>query len=225
MTSEIERTFHLPPRPCKEDVLFGPDSRVWRMDARLDFGLGNDYAYREGYRRAGRILTDWVEVHGEQDFLVFPICHAYRHFVELTLKLLIVDCFAVVDRPPSQHESNLLHKHNLKALWEAFKSVAAEVEKDGAGESPSPQDLVGLDSYVDQLHTVDSGSFAFQYQLTKGGTVSTGNITTINLGQFCTHMESMCIYLSGYEGYYQHLIELRDEALGDGESDLDDGSC
>ncbi len=66
--------------PQKTDVLFGADRSRWHMDAMLDYRRGNDYTYRQGYRRPGRLLTEWVAEHGETDFLVFPICHAYRHF-------------------------------------------------------------------------------------------------------------------------------------------------
>jgi hypothetical protein len=68
--------------PHKSDILFGSDRARWQMDAMLDYRPGNDYTYRQGYRRAGRLLTQSVAERGDADFLVFPICHAYRHFVE-----------------------------------------------------------------------------------------------------------------------------------------------
>lgn len=77
--------------PRKEDVLFSSNRTLWQMDAILDYRPGNDYTYRQGYRRAGRILTEHIAAgRGEVDFLVFPICHAYRHFVELSLKRLML---------------------------------------------------------------------------------------------------------------------------------------
>lgn len=218
VTRETKGPLHLLPRLCTTDVLLDSDSNSLRVDARLDFGAANDYAYREGYRRAGRILAEWVEANGDQNFLVFPICHAYRHFVELTLKLLVVDCVVVIDRAPSVHESKILHEHDLRILWETFKLVAAEVGKRGTSESPSPQDLEGISVYMDQLHAVDPGSFAFRYKLTKSDAASSGNAATINLGQFCSHMESLCAYLNGCEAYYQHLIRLKPDALEDYES-------
>jgi hypothetical protein len=76
--------------PKKEDVLFSGDPESWNTDAILNYQDDGDYAYRTGYRLAGRVLTEYAIKNNEADYLVFPICHAYRHFVELSLKRLIV---------------------------------------------------------------------------------------------------------------------------------------
>lgn len=46
--------------------------------------------YIESYREAGEVLTTHVLQDGIADFLVFPILFAYRHWLELRLKSLIV---------------------------------------------------------------------------------------------------------------------------------------
>ncbi len=52
---------------------------------------GSDSGYRHGYWRAPKLLADHVSSSGrDQDLLVYPIVHSYRHHVELTLKHLIV---------------------------------------------------------------------------------------------------------------------------------------
>ncbi len=80
----------LPPPPSKHDVLIRPDRSAWQMNACLNFAHDSDYGYRQGYRRAGFILAEWVNQNGaEQDSLVFPIFHSYRHHVELMLKRLV----------------------------------------------------------------------------------------------------------------------------------------
>ena|SRR5258708_2561515 len=99
------------PTPKKEDVLFAGDQGIWRMDAILDFRPGNDYTYRQGYRRAGWILAEYGANHGEVDFLVFPICHAHRHHVELSLKRLILLASRLAD-------------HGLTARKKSFKMDA-----------------------------------------------------------------------------------------------------
>jgi hypothetical protein len=54
--------------PHKTDELFGSDNTMWTMDAMLDYRPGNDFTYREGYRRAGRLLAESVARSGEADF-------------------------------------------------------------------------------------------------------------------------------------------------------------
>jgi len=201
--------------PRKGDVLFQSDSSLWHMDAILDYRPGNDYTYRQGYRRAGRLLTEWIaEKCRDQDFLVFPICHAYRHFVELTLKSLIQLGCLLTERELTERESKLqAGSHNLRALWDAFKAIAAEVEKTTGVEPPPKTDIEGIEAYIDQLHAVDEGSYAFRYPLKKTGEISLGNMARINLGRFCEHIEKLCNYLNGYEMHYQEMIGHREEML------------
>jgi hypothetical protein len=44
--------------PKKEDVLFSGDPASWHTDAILNYQDDGDYAYRTGYRLAGRVLTE-----------------------------------------------------------------------------------------------------------------------------------------------------------------------
>jgi hypothetical protein len=213
------------PSPRKEDVLFASDSSLWQMEADLEFRPGNDYAYRQGYRLAGRILTESIaKDRFERDFLVFPICHSYRHFVELTLKWLIHVGSLLTDRELTDKETKLrTESHDLSLLWDTFKTIAREVEKETGVDAPPQEDFEGIESYIAQIHAVDRGSFTFRYPLTKKGEVSVGQIKRINLGRFCEHMEGLCDYLDGFDMYYQHLIELRDDILNDYAPDYDYG--
>ena len=111
VTDEFEDKY-VTQSPRKEDVLFASDSTLWSLGAIQDYRPGNDYTYRRGYRRAGRILTEWTVEHGEVDFLVFPICHSYRHFVELTLKRLIRVGCSVAEREMTDRESKNAEHHS-----------------------------------------------------------------------------------------------------------------
>jgi hypothetical protein len=201
--------------PRKGDVLFRSDSTLWRMDAILNYRPGNDYTYRQGYRKAGRLLTEWIAEKGrDQDFLVFPICHAYRHFVELTLKVLIQIGCTLSERELTERESKIqTGSHNLRALWDVFKTITVEIERTTGIEPPPKEDIEGIEAYIDQLHAVDEGSYAFRYPLKKTGEVSLGDMERINLGRFCEYMEKLCNYLDGCEMYYHEMIGQREEML------------
>jgi hypothetical protein len=208
------------PTPKKEDVLFAEDNSTWKMDAMLDFRPGNDYTYRQGYRRAGRILTEYVAAHGEVDFLVFPICHAYRHYVELSLKRLMLLARELAGRALTPAEEKLQNgSHNLQALWNAFTRINAEAEAATGITPPPPQHMDGIEAYITQLHAVDAGSFSFRYPLAKDGTVNLEGIERINAGRFSEYMEALCMYLDGWDSYFADVIqtgkEMRNEAHGD----------
>ncbi len=208
------------PTPKKEDILFAGDRTAWQMDAMLDFRPGNDYTYRHGYRRAGRVLSEYVAAHGEVDFLVFPICHAYRHYVELSLKRLMLLGCELAERELTSAEKNLQNaSHNLARLWSAFKAINAEVEAATGIAPPPPEQMDGIEAYIAQLHAVDAGSFSFRYPLAKDGAVNLEGIDRINVGRFSESMEALCNYLDGWDSYFADLIqtgnEIRNEAYGD----------
>jgi hypothetical protein len=214
------------PTPKKEDVLFASDQAIGRMDAILEFRPGNDYTYRQGYRRAGRVLTEYVASYGEVDFLVFPICHAYRHHVELSLKRLIVLAGNLADRVLTRSEEKLQNgSHNLVELWETFKVVHAEAEAKTGIAPPPPEDMDGIEAYIHQLHAVDAGSFSFRYPLAKDGKVNLDGIERINVGRFSECMEALCNYLDGWDSYFADIIqtsnEIHDEAYGEMYGDME----
>lgn len=204
------------PVPRRGDVLFTGVRAAWHLDALLDYGQNNDYAYRQGYRRAGRILTEHAAREREVDLLVFPICHAYRHFTELALKRLIFAGCKVVGREMTKAEAKLQgEKHNLAALWAAFKVIEKEVSAQTGIDSPPPEQMDGIEAYIEQLHAVDEGSFSFRYALTKTGEVSLGELKRINLGNFSDLMERLCDYLDGFDMYYGELIQQAHDMYGE----------
>ena len=212
------------PTPKKEDVLFASDKFIWKMDAMLDFRPGNDYTYRQGYRRAGRILAEHVATRGEVDFLVFPICHAYRHYVELSLKRLMQLASKLAERDLTPAEVKLQNgSHNLQALWDAFKKVNAEAEVKTGISPPPPEHMGGIEAYIAQLHAVDAGSFSFRYSLARDGTANLEGIERINVGQFSDYMEALCMYLDGWDSYFADLIQTGEEMLNDAYGDMDGG--
>ena len=186
MEDEEGFVFKVTPPPQKGDVLFTSDSSLWQMDAILDHRPGDDYPYRQGYRRAGRILTQWIAANRYGvDFLVYPICQGYRDFVELTLKRLVSVGSSLAKRELSARESNLLNgSHNLEELWGTFKTIAGEVESETGVEPPPQEHIAGIEDYINQLHSVDAGSFTFRYPLTKKGDVSVGDLKRVNLARF-----------------------------------------
>ncbi len=209
------------PTPKKEDVLFAGDKSIWKMDAMLDFRPGNDYIYRQGYRRAGRILTEYVAARGEVDFLVFPICHAYRHYVELSLKRLMLLASELAGRSLTPAEEKLQNgSHNLQALWNTFKLINAEAEAATGIAPPPPEQMDGIEAYITQLHAVDAGSFSFRYPLAKDGTVNLEGIDRINVGRFSECMEALCMYLDGWDSYFADVIQTGNEILNEAYGDM-----
>lgn len=121
----------------------------------------SDYGYREGYRRAGRLLAEYVcNECKHQDLLVFPIVYNYRHHLELMLKHLIGVGSYLSSREITPEVSRLvLRSHNLDQLWRALKPILFAAGQ-AVGWNPCADDIEGVESYIQQVHAVDRGRSA-----------------------------------------------------------------
>lgn len=206
--------------PKRGDKLFVHDRENWKMDALIDSQRGDDYAYRHGYRTAGQILTEAAEQRGRVDMLVYPICHAYRHFVELTLKQLIFIGCRLIEREMTPAENKLYRSsHSLAKLWAAYRVIESQTSA-YVGDSYPETDLDGVAAYIEQLHEVDAGSFSFRYPLTKEGRVSLGQLKRINVVQFSEKMESLCTLLEGMALYCKEMVHWNAEMYSQYAADM-----
>jgi hypothetical protein len=184
----------LPP-PRKGDVIFGAGEEHSMANACLNY-TSSDYGYRQGYRRAGQLLADYVcKECREQDLLVFPIVHNYRHHIELTLKHLVgLGSYLVDHKLTAEIRGLLLRSHDLKQLWGTLKPILFAVGK-SVRWKPERADIAGVESYINQLHVVDKGSFSFRYPTDTTGAPSLPGMKYLNIYQFASHMERLAEYL------------------------------
>ena len=210
MATDAPGDEYLRPKPPERgDRLFVQDRENWPMDAMLDSQHGDSFAYREGYRMAGQILTQHAE-RGWVDFLVYPICHSYRHYIELTLKHLMRYGCRLAERELTPEELKLnTESHDLMRLWTRFKLMEREVAA-VTGESYPPKEMDGISAYIEQLHAIDKGSFSFRYPQTKAGSVSVP-LERINLTRFGEAMERLCTALGSIDSYYGHMISATED--------------
>ena len=142
------------PPPRKGEKLFRGDLRDWINNACLR--QGDDYACREGYRRAAQILVEAVgEEERDQDFLVYPIVFLYRHYIELALKDFIRRAPYLIDRELTTAERAHLGKYQLDLLWDDFKPIAPEINKVAGWDQLPSEDVEGIQDYIRQISEID----------------------------------------------------------------------
>lgn len=211
-------TTPLPPR--KGDKLFRGDLRDWKYNAYLR--NGDEYAYREGYRRGAQCLVQAVgETERDQDFLVYPIIFLYRHHIELALKRIIRQAPYLIERPLTKLESDHLNQHRLDWLWHDFKPMAAAISRAAGWDELPTEDVEGIDDYIHQLYEVDPRSDSLRYAHSKKGDPSLPKeLTYINLRHFGGLMERLANYLDGLEAGSSHLEDLKQEMEGEMNADM-----
>jgi hypothetical protein len=195
MTDDRSKT--LPPR--KGERLFRGDLRDWKNNACLR--QGDDYAYREGYRRGAQILVQAVEAtEQDQDFLVYPVVFLYCHYVELALKEVIRRAPYLIERELTQAEKKHLDDHRLDLLWEDFKPMSLAISRAAAWEELPKEDVEGIDDYIRQISEVDPRSYSLRYAHSKGGNPSLPeSLTHFNLRHFGDLMDRLTNYLWGID--------------------------
>jgi len=214
MASDLEHELSSSPPPRKQDLLIGPDAEHPRLNACLNYmrGSSKDYGYRRGYRKAAKILAEYVyETASEQDGLVFPIVHNYRHHVELVLKRLIVIGSSLIDRNLTEEVEKILVKHRLDLLWNAVKPTLFEVCKYAGWSEPDNDHIEGVDSYIRQLTEVDPDSYSFRYAASKKGDPLVSGVTHLNIYVFAKHMEQLADYLDCIDSAFMALKDTKDE--------------
>jgi hypothetical protein len=200
-----------PPPPRKGDKLFRGDLNDWMNNACIRDG--DEYAYREGYRRGARVLVRAVEeTQSDQDFLVYPIIFLYRHHIELALKRVIKRAPYLIERPLTEAENDHLVNHRLDSLWKDLKPMAKAISKAaGWNELPS-EDVEGIDDYIRQLCEVDPRSYSLRYAHSKKGAPSLPEgLTHINLRHFGELMERLANYLDGLDAGTSELVDRKQE--------------
>jgi hypothetical protein len=161
------------------------------------------------------LVTQACETASGQDMLIYPIVYLYRHHVELVLKAIIRTAFRLLDRTLSESDLKTLGRHGLAELWQTARPLLNPV-CDRAGNTPFPDDdLLGIDSYIGQIHTHDPDGQRFRYATTKAkGIAKAGfvhslrpGLTLVNIRAFAAAMEKLADYL---------------ESIGDWFGDLED---
>jgi len=145
-----------------EDKLF-PESENLTAQERRNTLVTRDVSwdtYSRAYKKAADVLVEHIEnISLPSDDLVYPIMFLYRHFLELTLKKLIIK-MTVCDQD-LQLPENIYNEHKLNILWciceefllKAFPDLTAK-DKD---------DLKQIDRIIKEFCTLDKKSTEFRY--------------------------------------------------------------
>jgi hypothetical protein len=143
----------------KDNLLFKADSNSWR-NAQL---VHSEYfdIYAIGYKRAADMLIERVQkeqITFDINTLVFPIVFLYRHYLELRLKSIIKEGYAIEGQAvPEKH----MH-HDLSRLWNKANElrIKAKVEIE-------EKDQKFVRSCLDEFSKIDPFSQAFRYPTIK----------------------------------------------------------
>jgi hypothetical protein len=170
----------------------------WWHNACLNFSHDARYLYADGYKRAAELVCEHACTdRGELDVLVYPVVFLYRHYIELTLKMLLEDASELTDAPQKPKPS-----HKLPGLWAQVESLLAQAFPEPENAPPPC-----LKEVIQAFAELDPGATAFRYPTTREGDQSLDGISYINLAQFQEQLRPAIEFLEGAGAGVSHYLD------------------
>lgn len=176
--------------PTSGDRLFGHSASVADDAAISHDPLSRLYDMTEGYKRAADMLIE----HGagnriDRHYLVYPVIFCYRHYLELSLKTILLVYGSTVDITPNWKA------HDLNQLWPLFEKV---LRRHGANDEA---DAV-VRKCVAEFSKIDPKSITFRYPVSQEGKPVEIDLEGLDLLQLREVMKGIYGYFSGVDGIY-----------------------
>ncbi len=114
-----------PGLPTRNDSLFRKGDDWWN-NACVNFADDGLYLYAYGYKEAADILVNSIVETGQKnDVLLNPIAYCYRHYLELTIKLIFIRCSTLLDHHHAEPKW-----HRIDHLWVRCVPLIREIFTD-----------------------------------------------------------------------------------------------
>lgn len=152
----LDKNIDMVPWPSAEDRLFREDPD-WSHNACLDLGGKGWESYATGYKEAADALVDrFLAKELGVDSLAYPIVFLYRHYLELSLKQILLTGRTLLHQTPDFEEI-----HGLDKLWSPCRQILKQI---WPKESCSTWDNVGR--LIHEFAKHDPAGMNFRYPLT-----------------------------------------------------------
>ncbi|PZQ13958.1 hypothetical protein [Pseudoxanthomonas winnipegensis] len=194
--------------------LFESDGPDWHNRAQLDWQRGKWTGYVLGYKEAADRLVQGINQgqHG-QDYLVFPILFLYRHWLEVSIKELILRCqrLSGIERPIKKKGLNKRQDtiaraegHDLAGLWAYLLQITPRVYAQFDSEI-----VAGISRAIAGFSRHDPIGDAARYPLTMQGDFTLADLKSINLRGLADDMRLAQEGLYQLEGIFDYEEESR----------------
>jgi hypothetical protein len=192
--------------------LFKP-SKIWYHNAVAGGKYSAPYTYILGYYSAAESLVQVAIETGKLDTLFFPICFNYRHFLELSLKHLVIgfEKFADVSVELGYGEKinsvteKVKNEHSLEKLlnWliERFEKISG-VKFDNK-----------LRELIIEFHNIDPNGQIFRYPVLKDGSFSLSDQSNYDVENIRLQMEEINDFFTGIDAWLDENTQMALEIL------------
>lgn len=164
---------------------------------------GDWHRYAVAYKLAADAQVDHLV--GENgmgdDAACLPALFLYRHYVELSLKGMLLDAGVLLDLTDS-----IPCWHPLKPLWKKLRHQLDLIEKQDDAEW-----LDRAETLIHELDSLDPQSFAFRYPVTKAGAPSFPIAHQVDIEHFRDVIEEVELVFDGISSQLGHYVDMKYE--------------
>ena len=172
--------------PQKNEQLFKSDGTYVNL-ACLRYHWSSLEQFGLNYKDAADVIIDAAIAGAKSvDNLIYPAVFLYRHYLELTLKDIILRLRYIVEGGDGYPRT-----HNMNKLWPEAKRL---IKKNFNSEAPI--ELKILDSCFKEFNEHDRNSVAFRYPNDKSESQNLNAISHINVQNFKETMQRISNLLS-----------------------------
>lgn len=201
---EIENDF---PLPDGSDSLFKEFNLDYTHNAIVRTGIDKFFLFSDGYKSASVKLFEQLDGSAyAASTLVYPLIFLNRHFLELRLKELISGLNFVIS-----HEYSFSNGHNLKWLWDTYKSLLNQVEDTSHLNKTL---LANAERLIVEFNSIDSTSFSFRYpvdtSIARNPSLTIKNIDLLN---FQNTMIKLYNFFDSHSDMVFHLIDMTEDFI------------
>jgi hypothetical protein len=118
-------------------------------------------SYSQAYIEAADRLVQTLDKRSS-DTLTLPIVFLYRHYVELTLKDLIIQGNKKYNKPLTKIQQGILVRHRIDLLWQELKPLLQQ-----AHSAEKSEEIEAVEACLLEFSNVDESSFSFRYPVDK----------------------------------------------------------
>lgn len=126
-----------------------PDAYSWVQPSLGEYA----FMYRDSAERLMELACD---APGLLNVHAIPAVYLFRHYLELSLKDMLIDAGRINDAPGSFPEG-----HGLRSLWTELRNLMARAGLEDTNEEKTLLDVV--EGMIHELDTTDPGSMSFRY--------------------------------------------------------------
>ncbi len=178
----------------------------------------NWWQYIDGYKEAGNLLLKEVQEGGRQNILIYPTVFAYRQYIELQLKEIVVNNRRYLDI-----YEDFPNIHNIDKLWAILREDLQRIDKDADPGFTKTEDYQEILKKYDLLE-VDLKRFAewdpdstrFRYPVDSRGLPIVVDLKDINLKELSDLIESISNTLDAISAGAYEFLSQKERALSEG---------